>query len=532
MMRPVLWVFATSLLAGQALADDAQGRIGGMVRSMTTGETLKSVVVSLRSETGDAGVSRAATVGPEGTFLFDGLPAGSYQLSVNKAGYRPLYGSAGRITLGENQQATGLVFGLWPNSAISGRVVDSEGEPVQGARVRAYALQYRQSGPNLAFAGEDRSDDLGEYRVFDLPAGKYLLQVLPPPPNTPAGRFYASTAGTFYPGATAPSQALPLQLNWGHDLEGVDMKLSDSPTYAVAGAVWDATMETPCSRCVVRLVRMDGPLAASLADTTRVSGKGLFMIRGLTPGDYKLIAMRGASGGMVAQRAVTLRNRDRDDVALVVGRRQAVSGEIALEDPPEGIDVTGWRPHLIPLALPDSWPDGKGSVEKNMHFETEDVPSAEYRFEVLNLPAGAYLKALRFGGRELARPELSVPEASGVSGLQAVIAFDGAKVSGTVQSGENRQGPVEARVFLVPGSDPNGYASALAADTGPDGSFQFVSVVPGAYTLYALPAVSPVQIFDPSVQAALRSLARNVNLRPGGNATVELPLAANPAEVQ
>ncbi len=524
MMRRIPSVLGALLLILAGRAGEVQGRIGGVVRSVTTGEPVKSAVVTLRSPDAHAGPTRTATTGPAGTFLFESLPAGSYQLSIRKAGYRTLYSSAGGITLRENQQLTGLAYSLWPNAAVSGRVLDADGEPVQGARIRAYALQHRRSGPGLSFAGEDRSNDLGEYRIYDLPAGKFLLQVRPPPPTSLAGRFYASVAASFYPGAATPSQAVPLSLSWGQDLQGVDMKFAAFPTYAVTGLVWDTTLDAPCSRCVVRAVQIDGPWVIASPDTVKVSSKGVFVIRGLTPGDYTLVAARGGAGDLVGQRTVSLRNRNHEGVVLAVGLRQPVSGEIVLENPVEGIDVTEWKLRLVPLALPESWPEGEGYVESSLRFHTEEVPPAVYRLEVLNLPAGAYFKALRSGGRDLARPELSVPEDAAITGLQVIIAFDGATVSGRVWSGSSGKEPVAARVFLVPDQNSSPYADAVAIDAAADGSFRIHSIVPGAYTLYALPAMSTAQVFDPGVQAVLRRFARTVNLRPGEHETLDLPL--------
>ena len=527
MSQPMLVALAAFFFwADQALAGGAEGQIAGTVRSVTTGETLKSAVVILRLQGGRESFSRTTTSGLEGTFGFDGLPAGRYQLTVQKTGYRTLHGSAGRVTLQGNRQANNLVFGLWPTAAISGRVLDPEGEPVAGARVRAHEVRYQQAGVRLSLAARARGDDLGEYRVFGLPAGRYLLHVSPPRADTPAGQFYSDTAGAFYPGVTAPSQALPLEVHWGHDLAGIDLTLSDDPAYAVVSAVADATMEGPCTRCFVRAVRIDGPLRTGLPNTSRVSREGLFALRGLPPGDYKLIGWRGRNAGMVAQSDVSIRDRDLDDVGLVVGLKQEVSGRIVLEEPPDDVDATEWIPLLSPVELPRSWPEVKGEVSEDLRLEIEDVPPATYHFAMQDLPAGAYLKALRNGGRPLARPRIAVLEDATVTGLQAVIAFDGSTVSGQVRprrSGANGEA-VEARVFLTPKQNASSYQTAKRVQTAPDGSFRFASVVPGGYTLYALPLMSSPQIFDPAVQSSLRTYSRQVDLDPGESVTVDLPL--------
>lgn len=519
-----------SLLTGQLCADSGQGSITGRVQSVTTGEALKSAVVTLRLQGARPEFSRTATSGSGGSFGFEALPPGRYQLSIRKAGYRTIQGSAGRVVLREGQQIDGLVFGLWANGAISGRVLDAENEPVAEAQVRAYSVVHGPNGVTLSPAGRADSDDLGEYRVHDLPAGRYILRVWPPKTGTPAGQFYADTSGTYYPGALSPSQALPVELNWGHDLNDIDLALSDQPTYGVAGAVADAFMEGACTRCFVHAMQVDGNLRVTLPNPSRVSADGSFLLRGLTPGDYKLTARRGSNESMVGQADVSIQNRNVQDVGLIVGLQQEVSGQIVLEDAPDEIDPADWSPYLSPINLPPFWPNVEGEIVSTRRFEIDDVPPADYMFEISDLPPGAYLKALRVGGQRLARPRFTVPNDAPVSGLQGVIAFDGSSVSGQVLRGRSRSGTsdpqaIQARVFLIPRKGQNNYQKARSVEAAPDGSFRFSSVAPGGYALYALPVMSSIQLFDPAVQASLRSYGKQVDLEPEESATVELRLA-------
>ena len=531
MKRLLPFVLAACVMWAAHGADgEPKGRIAGSVRSTTTGEPLRSALISLHLSSARRGFSRTTTSGPQGDFVFLGLLAGRYSLTVRKSGYRTLSGSAARLTLRDKQQMSDVVFQLWPQGAISGRVVDSEGEPVPEAQVRAYVLLHQETGVRLSLVGKAKSNDLGEYRIYDLPAGKYLAEVWPPREGTPAGEYYAATAGTFYPNTPAPAQALPVKVRWGQELSGIDLELSESATYSVAGTVGDAKRGGPCFHCGVRAVRIDSGFFVSLPNTTSASSNGFFTLRGLSPGDYKIIARRTAADE-VSQRLVTLTDSNLEDVGLVAGRAQPVSGEIMLEDPPEGVDVTRWTAYVSSAVLPESWPDAKGQIGENLRFHLESVSAETYRFEVLDLPPGAYLKALRVGGQRLPRPELTVAEDFPLAGVQALIAFDAATVTGQVRlrrPGDGSEGPVEARVALIPKANRGGYITAKEVETRPDGGFSFASVVPGAYMLYAMPSMSAAQAMDPAVQSALRSYARAVALEPGGTITVELPLAPDP----
>ena len=196
-------VFVCGVPAAIEAADSA---IGGAVRSTKTGEPLKSVQVSL-SLTSASGTSPVrATTGPAGEFLFTQLPPGNYRLQFRKSGYRKVPARAEVVSLTVDEKVTDLDVSLVPTAVISGRVVDFEREPVPDARVRAYAMLHRGERVILSPVARARADDLGEYRLYNLVGGKYIVSASPPRLGTPGGEFYAGVADVYYPNAVSPSQ--------------------------------------------------------------------------------------------------------------------------------------------------------------------------------------------------------------------------------------------------------------------------------------------------------------------------------------
>ena len=141
------------------------------------------------------------------------------------------------------------------------------------------------------------------------------------------------------------------------------------------------------------------------------------------------------------------------------------------------------------------------------------------------LPPGGYLKALRLYGQELPIPELTVSQDSPLTGVEAVIAFDGATVSGQVKprrsTDEKRRFP-GARVVLIPRGNQNGYLLGRVVETDAVGNFTFTAVVPGGYRLLALPLIT--ELLDPEAPRGLQKYGREVDLEPKESVTVELPL--------
>ena len=522
---PAIALAIASICAAQGPNKSAEGEIGGAVRSATTGEVLTGVRVSLQLSGGSQQLSRVTTTGPEGDYLFENLPAGQYNLQFRKSGYQPLTGRAGRVVLPSGGKGRHASIQLRAGGAISGRVLDAEGEPVADAQIAVYVLLYEFGRRVVYQSGRARSDERGEYRIYDLRKGEYLVRVGPPQGRTPEAHFYADTAGSYYPGASAPSQALPVHVDWGQEVTDIDMELSDRSTYHIAGVAIDADTGGACHPCTVQIAQVDGPFMVTLPRTSRVTPEGVFLIRGLSAGTYKIMSWRRSQAG---QRVLQISDQPSEDVVLMVGTGQPVAGHIVFDEKTDEQDSGSMTVALTPLGAPSSWPLPETDVNEDLTFVIKGAPAEDYRLEVFPLPPGAYLKAVRFGGQALSGPVIKVPEDYPLSGIEALIAFDGATVSGQVKSrgpGSDEQGAVVARVALVPKPNQSGYLEERLVRTGQGGQFQFAGVAPGNYRLFALPLDSRTQIGDPGVQQALRAYGRDVSLDPEANVTVQVPLA-------
>src|SRR5207247_3630557 len=110
--------------------------------------------------------SSRTTTGADGSFGFSGLAPGQYQLTIRKSGFQPLQSSTPITILANTTQTTHLAPSLWPDGAVTGRIVDWDGELVSEAEVRAYAIVYHPAGAALSLAGKEKTNVMGEYRLF------------------------------------------------------------------------------------------------------------------------------------------------------------------------------------------------------------------------------------------------------------------------------------------------------------------------------------------------------------------------------
>jgi hypothetical protein len=252
-----------------------------------------------------------ATTDTSGTFRFTRLPAAEYSLTAEKSTYTAAtYPGAtrrlrsNRLTLAEGQSLSGLTLALFHTSAIAGRVIDLNGDPIDGAELRVLRLPKSGRGtPQMRAAGA--TNDIGEFRVAGLEPGSYLLVVVPRQgmrdesvPTHPVP--------TFFPGVTSPDQAQPIVIERGMSVLGLQMVMLDGVLSAVTGAIVDASGQPVTGGGSVNaLVRLKGAPNGWAADGTSVKADGTFELK-LPPGEYEL-QVNATGAGNASQGIAELR---------------------------------------------------------------------------------------------------------------------------------------------------------------------------------------------------------------------------------
>src|SRR5471030_609426 len=155
---------AAAILSAVALTADAQSSVSGRVVSDQTGDAIPNARVSLTT-TAPQGAP-VVLADDEGRFTLP-APPGRFTIGASKSGYAP---ASVTPVSGE-----ALEIRLRRSAAISGRVVDEFGDPVQyaGVTAGAPASMRRGSGPGarlqpvatLARVATTDTDDRGEYRL-------------------------------------------------------------------------------------------------------------------------------------------------------------------------------------------------------------------------------------------------------------------------------------------------------------------------------------------------------------------------------
>lgn len=174
------------------------GSIEGTVVKVGTADGISKARVTLTIAQG-SGTAQAVTADSEGKFVIRNLPAGQYRLTSTRDAYvtgsygqRGPNGSGTAITLSDKQQLKDIRIPMTPSGAIAGRVISRDGEPVGNANVQAQRYMYQDGHRSLVTVQTVTTNDLGEYRLFWMPPGQYIVSAQPVQPLS------ADAGGTFF----------------------------------------------------------------------------------------------------------------------------------------------------------------------------------------------------------------------------------------------------------------------------------------------------------------------------------------------
>src|SRR4029077_14275702 len=196
--------------------------VSGTVVKLAGSEPLKNARIRLLSQD-DRAVSRAVVTDSGGRFDLKGISPGRYRLVVHRDGFvTQTYGQkkvddpGAILTLRANQELRDLLFRLVPSAVIAGRVSNEDGDPMPWVQVNALREAYFGGKKTLFPETTVTTNDLGEYRLFGLPAGRYFIRAEYKPNERISGRGEFDGADDeeprgfvpmYYPSSTEPARA-------------------------------------------------------------------------------------------------------------------------------------------------------------------------------------------------------------------------------------------------------------------------------------------------------------------------------------
>jgi hypothetical protein len=511
--------------------EDACTLEGKTVNSVT-GEPVKWVNVTLMG--GVAGGGRGGVIGTytttsngEGTFAMKNLPSGRYSIRAERSGYSGTPVPATTLTAG--QRMTGLEVKLQPQAAISGRVVDEHGEPVTRATVMVMSYNYTQGGKQLSPRSSATTNDLGEYRAFGLPPGRYYIAATYRPmvsmSTTSDDRSAAPSpeeayATTYYPGATDMESAGRVDAAAGAVVENINLQLSKSPAVRVRGSVVNqAGAIVPA--IFVNMARTGDVASYAMGSMGASATQGQFEFRGVTSGRYVLTA--SASEGQKrfqGRQIVEVGSSNVENVSIALGTGFDLSGKVRVE----GQAQAGAQTTFLILQPADSVGGGlsgqNARADAEGNFTFTGIWPGRYVLRVSG-PPNLYVKSQRLGSEDVMETPLDLTGGAG-SALSIVLGTGTGEVSGAVTSADGTP-VVSAMVVLIPESSARRELQQFhRMAPAQAGTYQLTGVPPGRYKLFAWESIPTFAWMDPDVLKPVESKGKAIEIQEGSKDTVDL----------
>lgn len=520
----------------EAVADPNQkpGRVEGRVLHARTGEPLRKASVSLSQYAGRGGSARSVITEADGRFVFEAVTPGSYGLSAERTGYLRQSYSASRtargssaVSVASGQSVTGLEIKLMPHAVVAGKVLDADGEPMQGATVSVMKVNSLGGRVRVAPMEAEVSNDLGEFRIYRLPAGRYYVMAsrsrrMGPEESTKNGQ-RESYVTTYYPGSTDVAGATAVEVSAGQEVNGLAIQLRRMPVFRVSGNVVNAPAGTRLTSMRVMLrgagqdaVQMMGPTSSS-----GVRGDGIFVLDGVQPGQYVLAAMSMDREPVnLGSLQLTVGTSNIDELTFPLSEPATVVGTVRMENGELLSNAGGARVQLA-VTNPMFGSRKDAQLKDDGTFRIERVSREQAYVVIAGLPGGMWVRSVKMGNQELGNGLLDLAGAGALVPLEVVISDKVGVVEGTASMEGKAAG--EGLVTLVPVPYPMGRSDLVrSTNITESGAFRLQGVPPGDYRAYAWDLIERETYSDPEVLKKFESGSVKVSVKENSTERVEL----------
>jgi hypothetical protein len=535
-----IFLFSGTVLSQEskvpAANPEARYKLEGIVISSSTGEPIPRVYVQLDGA-GDA--DDAMLTGADGRFYFEDVPEGKVGIFPSKPGFfddiekrfkHP------RIPIGPE---TGLItMMLIPECVIYGHVEDGNGEPIENAKVDVIGVKVDQGRKYWHEVSDDQTDDKGNFRIADLEAGTYIVNVDASSALARDLVYLSKDNQAGYPGLVYYSDGLdlssasPVALAAGQKIQ-INFSLKRQRLFHISGKL---TAVPVGSRVDFNLLTLDGDIRPSSIQFSPQDGT--FEAK-VSAGAYKLrvTAYDPSDKELMAEQRLNI-SHDVANLHLVLAEPMPLSVIVKTQftklphssanNSDEDSDKPNSKVRVVLMPL-DAFVGSRHDRRKEAILSQEDpdalllpdVPTGRYSVEVWPVNPNAYVQSLRCGTTDLLQEDLVVPTGKRLPPIEMVLRDDGAELTGTAgNTNGNTNADYLSSVLVVPQFAPR------HARTGnlSKGKFQFTNLAPGEYKVFAFDSDWRLEYMNPEVLLRYASRAVSVTVSTNGKAHITVDL--------
>ncbi len=517
------------------------GTIRGRVSAAATGNGLRRAQITL-TDARTRATFRAAS-DRQGRYEVLDVPPGRYVLSASKRGYvtseyrRPMASRRGRaLDLRPGEVLERVDVSLPKGGVIVGRVIDETGEPVIGASVQARRYTYLPSGRReLSVEGSlgdrgETTDDLGEFRLFGLAPGQYVVSASPDAMGVvgpsggkgarpiPAEDGYATT---FAPSTPHVHEAHMVSVAANETMQ-VGIVMTSASIVSISGTVHAADGQLLATGPVSLRSVDDATKALVTVGQTYRSREGFFLFANVVSGDYvidvkgtRVAESKRASAIECAAVPVSTGNQP-VRVSIRTNPATAFSGRVVFEGrvPQTPVQLVAMPENVAKEHMSGAGPES-ATVRPDGTFHVEGV-CGRVVFRAPGLPQPWILKSVVVNGTDVV--DVAVDASKGpATPVEVVISDKSATVTGYGKSADGE--PIDDFVVLmfpaVEMSDTIPLRYLHTARSDPDGRYTISRIPAGRYLVAAVESIEEGGEWDPELRSRLRHVARSLTVGEG-----------------
>ncbi len=504
--------------------------LSGTVVNSVTGEGIPRAMVRANGQTSRTGFSDS-----EGHFQFEGMPAEQVTLTAQKPGYYSEQDATGysvrAVVIGHNTGSQTVK--LQPMSAISGRVTDALGQPIERIVVRLTCRTLRDGRKVWEPRGMSETDEDGHFRFPSLMPATYYLSVGPAQFGTQilaAGeKPITGFPHLYYPGVPDLASAAPIQLNAGQQFQA-DFSLNPVPVYEVTGSITGQPADHGVGLAALTSSGDDVMLPTKL--NTEL---GTFSVDSVPAGSYILKATSNSEGQQLhAEQRISVA-ANVDNVHLVMAPVMPISVVVHMQSHsassqdssgvrPSGSLSNSNRPPLSVGLLPtqpnvtEAFSTFQHRGPGNNTLALQNVEPGTYSVNLIPQQPW-YVQSATYGQTNALYDDITV--AAGQSyPLEVTLRDDGASLTVNVKDLGSADHP-RADVLILPQPvskvAPRVVRGMSAVNTE-------TALPPGEYLVLAFDHIDGVEYTNPDALSSYASQAAHVTLSAGqqGQASVDL----------
>jgi hypothetical protein len=475
-----------------------------------------------------------ATTDEDGNYRLEKLAAGRYALTPFAPAFvlpsepNPSWPPGRIVNLSDGQALEKIDFALTRGGVITGRVTNADGRPAISAMVTLTSVDGTEKKTQVdPLAGSPlgksmyMTDDRGIYRLYGLPAGRYILSIGSAEAAMPFNMKSRYHTQTFHPGVTDKARATVIELKEGGEATGADIRLGlASQTYKASGRIVDAQTGKPITTAVANYGSKMGEskMVSPRGLGALANSKGEFNIDALMPGQYYAFAWFDEDTDSYSDLTpFEITNGDVTGLVVKVHRGQSVSGVISIEGTSDPDALAG----LSQLQLSATLTTGNDLVAPKMltakiapdgSFRIAGVQPGKLRIYVNRFFVPTKLNVLRVERNGVAQADgIQISANESLSDIRVVLANSSGVIRGQVIFDGGAMPDdmmLEVRAQRVGGS---GFVDLEQTEVDASGRFKFENLLPGEYELTVHNANSGLSP-DKEKRAAISSVKQAVTV--------------------